>query len=177
MGVRAPAFTPDNNRLIQGNSKRGAGMKAKLFIGLAMAGALFAQPVFAQDVGTADEAKALLTRALDHIAKVGSATALKDFSDPKGAFVDRDLYVFCLDAGGAITAHGGNPALMGKNLKIVKDSDGKEFVAEMLQVAAGPGTGWVDYKWSNPTTKKIEAKSSYISKIAEGACGVGIYKK
>lgn len=152
-------------------------MNFRLFAGLTVVAALLGGPALAQDVGTPDEAKALSAKALDHLGKSGAA-ALKDFSDPKGAYVDRDLYVFCLDVDGIVTAHGGNPALVGKSLKAVKDSDGKEFVAEMLQVGAGAGTGWVDYKWANPTTKKIEAKSSYVSKVATGGvCGVGVYKK
>lgn len=152
-------------------------MNFRLFAGLTVVAALMGAPAFAQDVGTPTEAQALSAKALDHLAKAG-ATAFKDFSDPKGAYVDRDLYVFCLDTDGIVTAHGGNPALVGKSLKAVKDSDGKEFVAEMLQVGAGAGTGWVDYKWANPTTKKIEAKSSYVSKVATGGvCGVGVYKK
>jgi cytochrome c len=152
-------------------------MKSRFIAGVTVAAALLAVPAWADDVGTAEEAKVLLTKALDHIAKAGAAVAYKDFTDTKGAFVDRDLYVFCLDAGGNMTAHGGNPAMLGKNLKAVKDSDGKEFVAEMLKIGAESGTGSVDYKWSNPTTKKIEAKSSFITKVADGVCGVGIYKK
>lgn len=153
-------------------------MNFRLFAGLTVVAALMGAPALAQDVGSPAEAQALSAKALDHLGKAGAASAFKDFSDPKGAYVDRDLYVFCLDAEGVVTAHGGNPALVGKSLKAVKDSDGKEFVAEMLKVGAGAGTGWVDYKWANPTTKKIEAKSSYVSKVASGGvCGVGVYKK
>lgn len=152
-------------------------MSLRMIVALVGGAMLLATPALAQEVGSADDAKALLTRAVDHIGKAGAPAAFKDFSDPKGAFIDRDLYVFCLTAAGEIAAHGGNPALMGKNLMAVKDSDGKTFVAEMLQVAGSAGAGWVDYKWSNPTTKKIEAKSSYVIKVADGACGVGIYKK
>lgn len=152
-------------------------MKLGIVAGMAVGVALFAAPAFAEEVGTPDEAKALTARAVEHFGKVGAAAAYKDFTDTKGAFVDRDLYVFCLNKDGVIVAHGGNPALVGKNLRAVKDSDGKEFIVEMLNVASGPGTGWVDYKWANPTTKKIEPKSSYISKVGDDLCGVGVYKK
>ena len=38
------------------------------------------------------------------------------------------------------------------------------------------GEGWVDYKWPNPTTKKVEGKSSYVKKVGDLIIGVGIYK-
>jgi cytochrome c len=40
----------------------------------------------------------------------------------------------------------------------------------------GPGKGWVDYSWTNPETKKIQAKSSYVAKAGEIFVGCGIYK-
>lgn len=152
-------------------------MKLRNVAALTVGAVMFAVPAFAQEVGTADEAKALTERALAHAAKVGTDAAFKEFTDAKGAFVDRDLYVFCMDKSGVMQAHGGNPALVGKNLFQVKDSDGKEFIKEMLSTASASGSGWVDYKWANPISKKIEPKSSYVAKLGDGLCGVGIYKK
>jgi cytochrome c len=43
-------------------------------------------------------------------------------------------------------------------------------------VAKTKGTGWVDYKWVNPVSKKIEPKSTYIQKGDEYFLGCGIYK-
>ncbi|HEV7370637.1 cache domain-containing protein [Arenibaculum sp.] len=143
---------------------------------LALCG-LLATPALAGEFGTADEAKALMLKAADHVAQVGAPAAYQEFSDTKGTFVDRDLYVFCLSMDGDMKAHGGNNALLGKNLKSLKDSDGKTFVAEFLQVASTAGEGWVDYKWPNPTTKRIEPKSSFIKKVGDDVCGVGFYKK
>jgi cytochrome c len=134
-------------------------------------------PALADDVGTPDEAKALLARAVAEVAKVGVETAYKEFSDPKGAYVNRDLYVFCFNTSGIMKAHGGNPALIGKDFLPIKDSDGMLFVSEMIKVAVAKGEGWVDYKWPNPTTKKIENKSSYVNKVGDEVCGVGIYRK
>jgi hypothetical protein len=39
------------------------------------------------------------------------------------------------------------------------------------------GNGWVDYKWPNPITNKIEDKSSYVEKMGDYFVGVGIYKQ
>jgi signal transduction histidine kinase len=131
----------------------------------------------AEEVGSPAEAKALLARAVAEVAKSGVEASYKAFSDPKGAFVDRDLYVFCFSTSGIMKAHGGNPALLGKDFIAIKDSDGKVFVSDMIQLAVAAGEGWVDYKWPNPTTKKIESKSSFVNKVGDDVCGVGIYKK
>lgn len=126
--------------------------------------------------GTADEAKALMERAAAHFEKAGAEQALKDFTNTGGEFVDRDLYVFCFNLDAVTTAHGGNPALMGKDISKLKDADGKSFTLEILDVAVKSGTGQVDYKWVNPTSKKIEQKSTYVQRLGDNACGVGFYK-
>lgn len=45
-----------------------------------------------------------------------------------------------------------------------------------IDVANSKGKGWVDYKWPNPTTKAVEAKSTYIEKTDDLVIGCGIYK-
>jgi cytochrome c len=133
--------------------------------------------VFAADKGTAEEAKAMLDKATAHLAAVGSEKALADFSSDKATFVDRDLYLFCFAAiDGKWTAHGANKALIGRDLTQVKDANGKQIGAEMMELSRAKGEGWVDYMWQNPETKKIEAKSSVIRRVGDQVCGVGIYK-
>ena len=126
--------------------------------------------------GTADEAKAMVDKAAKLLAADGKDKAFPVFDDPKGAFVDRDLYVFVLNLEGTTVAHGVNKALIGKSLINVKDADGKAFIQDIIKLANTSGEGWVDYKWPNPTTKKIEEKSSFIKKVGDVIVGVGIYK-
>ncbi|MFD1625138.1 cache domain-containing protein [Azospirillum griseum] len=140
-------------------------------------GALMMSAAGAAENGTRDEAVALVGKVAERIQQIGAEAAYKEFSDPKGAFVDRDLYVFCANMDAVVQAHGSNRAMIGQNLKMLKDTDGKVFIAEMLQIAAASGEGWVDYKWPNPQTKKIEAKSSFFRKIGNDVCAVGVYKK
>lgn len=132
-------------------------------------------PVLAEERGTAAEASAMLDRAAVHFQKVGAQQAYKDFSTKGNEWQDRDLYVFCFDKAGVTLAHGANEKLIGKNLTELKDADGKQFISEL--VATGlKGQGWVDYRWANPMTKKIEPKSSLARPFGDGVCGVGIYK-
>lgn len=132
--------------------------------------------VVAAEYGTAQEAKTLLLKAISHVSAVGEEKAFKDFNDPKGAFVDRDLYVFCNDGKGLITANGGNAALIGKNLFSARDPDGRQFMKEMADVVKAHGEGEVGYRWTNPVTKTLQKKLSFVKSTSGDAfCGVGIY--
>ena len=53
--------------------------------------------VWAADFGTAEEAKAMLERAVA-AAKEDRAKALDMFNNGEGGFKDRDLYVWCANA-------------------------------------------------------------------------------
>jgi cytochrome c len=141
---------------------------------LALAGAGFT--AVAAGNGTADEAKAMVDRAAKMLTADGKDKAFQVFDDQAGPFVDRDLYVFVIDQSGTTVAHAVNKALIGKSLLNLKDADGKAFIQEILDVANKNGEGWVDYKWPNPTTKKVEGKSSYVKKVGDLVIGVGIYK-
>ena len=64
-----------------------------------------AAPVLAADFGTAEEAKAMLERAVAAV-KEDKAKALDMFNKGEGGFKDRDLYVWCANASdGILTAH------------------------------------------------------------------------
>jgi cytochrome c len=134
-------------------------------------------PSAAADFGTRDEAVAMVKRVLAKFAQAGPEATFKavnDKADP--AFHDRDLYPFIYDLRGVNVAHGARPALVGKNLISLKDQNGVYLIQEMIALAKGPGSGWVDYKWPNPITDKIEDKSSYVEKMGDYFVGVGVYR-
>jgi cytochrome c len=130
----------------------------------------------AAERGSQEEAKALLDRAIAHVNEVGTEKAFADFSSTAGGYVDRDLYVYCLDMEGKMLAHGNNPALIGKNLMEMKDPDGVQPVKESIRILASTNEGVLNFKWPNPISKKIEAKSAFISRVKSDWCGVGYYK-
>jgi signal transduction histidine kinase len=130
----------------------------------------------ATEKGTANEATALVKRAVDYMKANGKEKAFAEFNNPKGQFIDRDLYIFVFDLNGKTLAHGTNPKLLDKNLVDLKDADGKLFIKEFIDVANAKGKGWIDYKWPNPLTKTIEPKSTYIEKAGDVLVGCGIYK-
>ncbi len=127
--------------------------------------------------GTADEAKAMVERAVTHLKQVGAEKAFADFGDAANKdFHDRDLYVFVRSMDGNTVAHGVNKAMIGHTSLDLKDADGKLYNKEMIELANTKGSGWVDYRWVNPVDKKIEAKSSFVEKVGDYVVGAGFYK-
>jgi len=134
--------------------------------------------VAAEEFGTKDEAIEMVKRVQQQFKRDGPELTFKAVSDKSvKEYHDRDLYPFIYDLKGICVAHGARPALIGKNLIDLKDQDGRYLIREMVRIAEGPGTGWVDYKWPNPITNKIEDKSSYVEKIGSYFVGVGIYRQ
>jgi signal transduction histidine kinase len=137
---------------------------------------LLVSGAFAGDKGTTAEAEALVKKAVAFIKANGKDKAFAEFGNPKGQFVDRDLYIFVYDMTGKCVAHGQNPKQVGKDLSDLADPDGKPFVKERIEIAKTKGSGWQDYKFSNPTTKKVESKRAYIEKYEDLIVGSGAYK-
>jgi hypothetical protein len=133
---------------------------------------------WADERGSADEAKALATKGLAHIKAVGTAKAFEDFTAKDGKWLNKDLYIVVLGFSGEVLAHGVNKGLIGKNMMEVKDPNGKAFTRDMIEVAKAKGSGWTDYMFTNPVTKKVEPKSTYTERVPgfDGVIGVGIYK-
>jgi len=124
--------------------------------------------------GTPKEAKALVEKAIAFYKANGKEKALAEFSKPKGQFTKGDLYIFAYNPTGTIIAHGGDPKLVGKDFTGVQDPDGKYFAREFIKI--GPEGGWVDYKWMNYVTKKVDAKTTYLKRIDDVIIGCGAYK-
>lgn len=135
----------------------------------------FALLAFAQ--GNADEAKALVEKAASFYQENGHDKAVAAFNDPKGEFVNGELYIFMFDNNGMCIAHGYNPKLVGKDLSELKDANGVLFIQEFAKKVKAGG-GWVDYQWTNPITKKVQDKSSYVKGLdgTDYYVGCGIYK-
>ena len=131
---------------------------------------------FAAEKGTAPEAKALVGKAAAYVKAVGKDKAMAEFNNPKGKFINKDLYIFVVDFKGITLANGGNAKLAGRDMSGLQDANGKFFIKEMITLAKAKGSGWIDYKWTNAVTKKVEPKSSYVQRVDDYFIGCGIYK-
>jgi cytochrome c len=119
----------------------------------------------AQDKGTPAEARAMVKKAVAFMKEVGKDKALAEFSNPKGKFIYKDLYVWATAMDGTNLSHPYTPALIGKNMMNLKDADGKLFVQERIEIAKTKGSGAIEYRWSNPQTKKVEKKEAYFETV------------
>jgi signal transduction histidine kinase len=128
---------------------------------------------FSYAADTTAKAKAMVEKAAAYIKANGKDKAMAEFNNPKGSFIDGHLYIFAVDFSGITLANGGTPALVGKDMKGLKDSEGKLFIAEMIELAKTKGSGWVNYNWQNKETKKIEPKTSYVQKVDNYFIGCG----
>jgi hypothetical protein len=141
--------------------------------GLMTAALIASGSASAAQYATAGEAKAMLERAVVEVT-ADKAAALGKFNDPKGAFRDRDLYVFCANASdGVLTAH---PKLVGTDLRTIKDKNGKPFGREMFEAAKSGEIAEVAYMWPRPEGGDPVEKNSYVTRVADQICGVGYYK-
>ena len=143
----------------------------KLFAAMAFAcGATVA--IAAADYGSADEAKAMLEKAVAAIS-ADKAAALTRIAAGEAGFKDRDLYPVCGGPDGMFTAH---PKLTGQSMKGLKDKAGKA-IGESFYAAAKEGTiSEVDYMWPRPGSTDPVQKVSFVTRVGDQVCAVGYYK-
>jgi signal transduction histidine kinase len=134
---------------------------------------------YAAEKGSADEAVAMVKKAGDFLKKNGKEKAFATFNDPKGGFVDRDLYIFAFGSNGdgVELANGGNARMVGKNVLEMRDADGQYLDKNILAVAnSKEGHAWLEYKWVNPVSKVVESKKAYIERFGDILLGCGVYQ-
>ena len=127
------------------------------------------------EVGTADEAVALVKKAIDSMHTNGVQNTFAEISDPLGQYVDRDLYVAVYDDTGRNVAHGANANLIGQDLFNAKDGGGNLYVQERIELVRNQPTAWQDYEFLNPVSNQVEPKSMYLEKYQNYIVGCGIY--
>lgn len=147
---------------------------------ICVASALLLMPVcaMADTKATAAEATAMVKKGVTDLkaagkdkSKIYAAVIAKDVR-----WVDRDLYLVVYGMDGTVKAHGANAKMVGNNMIDMLDIDGKPYIKERIDLAKSKGSFWQDYKFTNPTTKKIEPKSMYCEKVEDLVACAGIYK-
>ncbi|KJE35227.1 chemotaxis protein [Thalassospira sp. HJ] len=86
------------------------------------------------------------------------------------------FFVFAID--GMTEMHGANPALVGKNLDGLQDSNGTNFIRELIKAGNKPGGGFSSYLWPKPGVDKelTFEKLSFAHPLPWGpVIGTGIY--
>ena len=144
----------------------------------AWSGATLAATPAADTPATAKEAEAMVKKGVAFIKANGkdkgyAAIVNRDNKE----FHDRDLYLAVHKLDGTCVAHGTNEKMVGKNFIEMKDIDGKEYIKERVELGKTKATFYTDYKFPNPVTKKIEAKTAYCERLDDTVVCGGVYKK
>jgi cytochrome c len=130
----------------------------------------------AADGANKDEAVAMVKKAVASIKADGVDKTYAEISKKGGAFSDRDLYIVVYQLDGKVLAHGANEKFIGKDMSDAQDVDGKLYVKERIDLAQKQATFWLDYKFVNPVTKKVEPKEMYCERLDQTAVCGGVYK-
>lgn len=126
--------------------------------------------------GDAEVAIAMVEKGLAYMEKNGKDALIREINNKNPDFIQGDIYLYMRSMDGTTIAHPMNPKLIGKNLLVLPDADGKLFRKEIIELAASKGKGWVDYRFNNPVTKVIERKTTYLVRNGDVILECGIYK-
>ena len=135
-----------------------------------------AHAAFAADPVSKDEAVAMVKKAVAAIKAESAEQAYAEISNPTGPFVDRDLYIVVYGLDGMVLAHGANKSRVGTNQIDDKDTDGKAFVKERVEMTKRNSSFWQSYRFMNPVTKTVEPKRMYCERLGETAVCGGVYQ-
>ena len=122
-------------------------------------------------------AKALALKAATLVKEQG-VDAAKPLFHAQGEWRHDDIYVTVMDLTGTWLVYPVKPEGEGKSVINVKDADGKMLVQELVNTAKDKGEGWVEYRWLNPVTNKIQPKVTFVKMVPERNVFVyvGVYK-
>jgi signal transduction histidine kinase len=136
---------------------------------------------FAQQGGTAQEARAMLDKAAAAL-RADKTKALDMFNKGEDGFLNRDLYPFCANVSDGKFVANGNPnakQVIGQDMRTFKDSTGKPVGLEQFAAAQKPDGELteVTYLFPKPGANPAPVpKVSFTTKIGDLVCGVGYYK-
>ena len=59
----------------------------------------------------------------------------------------------------------------------VRGPDGRLANVEINRLGLSQGSGWLEFRWPNPATGRVERKVTYVLRIDDQTfCGSGYYK-
>ncbi|WOB08845.1 methyl-accepting chemotaxis protein [Piscinibacter gummiphilus] len=111
--------------------------------------------------GCADEARALVDKAVALIHSAGLPSAASRFHARDGGFVDRDLFIIVMDRKGYFRAFGMDPKKADKPAVAAPGVNIDELNAKTY-AAADAGGGWIEFKSLHPQTKLAVEKMAYV---------------
>jgi len=130
--------------------------------------------------GSADEAHQLVERALQRVTELGWEPACREFNDPNGPFVDRDMYLFVVDRQARYLVFSAKPEWVGRTIHECSQASAASIEHFLTQAWAtsDKGEGWIEYQVQRADTGEPAAKTAYIARLDEEAfIGCGVYRQ
>jgi hypothetical protein len=125
------------------------------------------------EYGTAEEAKAMLNRAIVEV-KADKARAIAKFNHNDRQFRYHDLFVFCFNGqDGKFTAH---EAMVTRDVRTFQDEAGKRYGEEMYKRAKEGQIVEITFMSPIPGLKEKAPKRSFVTRIGDQVCGVSVYQ-
>lgn len=116
----------------------------------------------------------LLDRAVTRYQKDGEL-AFGAFSR-QGEFVSDELYIYILGMDGVMQISGGpSSVLVGRDVRDLRDAEGKAFIREILEVAKAGRAGTVEYRWLNRQHGRVERKVAFFRPVGDRVFVAGYY--
>jgi cytochrome c len=110
---------------------------------------------------TKDEVDAQVKKAVEFMKANGREKTLAEMNNKDGQFAKGEDYVDVHDISGVCVAHPVSPGIVGLNRLDQADSNGKQFIKEIVEAAKTKQNGWISYMRKNPVSGKIQKKLAY----------------
>jgi cytochrome c len=110
---------------------------------------------------TKDEVVAQVKKAVEFMKANGREKTLAEMNNNDGQFAKGEDYVDVHDISGVCVAHPVSPGIVGLNRLDQADSNGKQFIKEIVEAAKTKQNGWISYMRKNPVSGKIQKKLAY----------------
>ena len=145
----------------------------------AVIASLFGASLAAPALASESRSQELVDAAIVHYDDVGREAAFADFMETESDWVEGEFYVIVAEAdSGVFKAHAINPKLIdNEKLWDLQDVNKKFIIRDMVESGkTAPDGGWTEYVWTNPATKKLANKRTYVRKHDELLFMVGYYE-
>jgi cytochrome c len=139
---------------------------AALSLAFAAAAALAAEPATGEPA--AQDAMALVEQGAAFLRTQGKAELIRRINAHDPLFRHGSLTLRMVDARRAVAlADPVHPSLIGLDLLDVPDAGGRAYRRDIVELAAGPGKGWVKYTYKNPADGRLEPGRAYILRVGD----------
>ena len=115
--------------------------------------------------GSQEDAVKMVKEGVAYIRKNGEDKGYAEITRTDGRFRDGATYLVVYGLDGMVRAHGQNHKMVDKNLISLRDIDGKPYIRETVERARGDDEFWMDHKFTNPMTRKIQPMRMYCERL------------